>query len=107
MWLIAVLVVVMPLTESFLRLDDFLHGGQDFELSLLCLLAVFCLMLVLFQQGKKDLQIVLALRLWLATIVCIERTGRMPNASSGLIGPLHAVPLPSPALERYSLPIQI
>jgi hypothetical protein len=105
--LISLLVVVMPWTEHFCHLDEFLHGGQDFELSLLCLLAVLCLVLVRFQQGKRDLRLVLALCRWLTHIIGVGYLGGMPNSSRGLIGPLHAVPLPSPALSKYNLPIQI
>jgi hypothetical protein len=102
-----VLILVMPWTEYFWHFDKFLRGGQDFELSLLSLLAVLCLMLVLFQQGKKNVELVLIRGRRLALPFRSRYTAKMPGSHSGLIAPLHAVPLPSPMLGKYNLPIRV
>jgi hypothetical protein len=101
------LVVVMPWTEYFWHFDRFLHGGQDLELGLLTLLAVLCLTLLLFQHGKKNLQLCLNLRHWLTHIFRSEHAMTLPRSPSGLMAPYHAVPLPSPVLAKYSLPLQV
>jgi hypothetical protein len=101
----AVLILVMPLTEYFWQFDRFLRGGQDFELGLLSLLTIFSLVLVLLQQRRQNLALLLNLRRWLSLI--FEDPGpRMANACS-LIALSVAVPLSSRALSRYNLPLQI
>jgi len=100
------LILVMPWTEYFWRFDKFFRGGQDFELSLLALLTICCLAMVLFQKGKRDLELMLCLSRRLAYIFQEPKQGT-PGAFCGLIAPLHAEPLPSPALGKYNLPVRI
>ena len=100
-----VLVTIMPWTEYFWHFDRFLHGGQDFELSLLALLTVFCLMLILFQIGSQNVQLRLDLRHWL-TVLLRSADARMTRALRA--GCPHAVmPLPSVMLDKYNLPLQV
>jgi hypothetical protein len=47
-----VVLIASGFTEHLWTWDRFLHGGQDFELSLLALLAFFCLILVLAQHFR-------------------------------------------------------
>jgi len=96
----------MPWTEYFWHFDRFLHGGQDIELSLLMVLAALCLMVVLFQHGRKNLQLCFHLRCWLM-VLFRSKNVMTPGSFLGLIAPHHAVPLPSPMLGKYNLPIQI
>ncbi|HEX5283268.1 MAG TPA: hypothetical protein VFW30_04040 [Bryocella sp.] len=49
-----VVLIVSTFTEHFWTWDRFLRGGQDFELSLLALLAFFCLILVLAQHFRRS-----------------------------------------------------
>ena len=106
MFLTLVLVVVMPLTEYFWHFDRFMQGGQDFELSLLAAMTFLCLILVLFQKGKRSVALLMALRRWLGFVFCAADPGA-PGSMSGLITLLHATPLPSASLGLYNLPQQI
>lgn len=54
----------MPWTEYLWHFDHFLRGGYDFELGLLSLVSIFCLAVVLVQQGRLSLAVALALRCW-------------------------------------------
>ena len=49
-----IVLIVSAFTEHFWTWDRFLRGGQDFELSLLALLAFFCLILVLAQHFRRS-----------------------------------------------------
>ncbi|HEY4009501.1 MAG TPA: hypothetical protein VGM11_05075 [Acidobacteriaceae bacterium] len=53
----AIVLVLSSFTEHFWTWDRFLRGGQDFELSVLALIAFFCLILVLadhFSRAVRD-----------------------------------------------------
>jgi hypothetical protein len=102
-----VLVVIMPWTEYFWHFDRFLHGGEDLELSLLALLAAFCLMLVLLQHGKRNIQLCLKLSHLVTVLLGSKVATMMPDSPSGLNAPRHAVPLPSVMLDKYNLPLQV
>jgi uncharacterized membrane protein len=49
-----VVLILSSFTEHLWTWDRFLRGGQDFELSLLALLAFFCLILVLAQHFRRS-----------------------------------------------------
>lgn len=101
-----VVIALMPLTEYFWHFDGFLRGGQDFELSLLAILTVLCLILVLSQHGKKDLELLICLRRWLAFVFRLAEPA-IPGELRGLISSPHAERLPNAALGMYTLPLQI
>ena len=48
-----IVLILSCFTEHLWTWDHFLRGGQDFELSLLALLAFFCLILVLAQYFRR------------------------------------------------------
>lgn len=48
-----IVLIASAFTEHLWTWDHFLHGGQDFELSLLALLAFFCLILVFAQYFRR------------------------------------------------------
>jgi hypothetical protein len=102
----AVLIFIMPLTEYFWQFDRFLRGGQDFELGLLSLLTIFSLVLVLLQQRRQNVVLLLTLRRWLSLIFEGADPRGVANACS-LIASSDAMPLSSLALCRYNLPIQV
>ena len=106
MLLTVALVIVMPLTEYLWHFDDFLRGGQDFELGLFCMMTFLCLILVLFQHGRRSVECLLSRRRWLGTLFLGADPG-VPGSLIGLIASLHAVPLPSAGLGLYNLPLQI
>jgi hypothetical protein len=100
------MVLAMPWTEYFWHFDQFLRGGEDFELSLLAVATICCLILILLQHGKKSVAFILAIRQWLS-FVFQDDDPAAPGSFCGLIGASHAAPLPSPALGMYNLPSQI
>ena len=99
-------IALMPLTEYLWHFDRFLRGGQDFEFSLLAILTVLCLVLVLFQHGKKDLELLICIRRWLALVFC-QAEPAIPGEFKGLIASAHAEPVPNAALGIYTLPLQV
>jgi hypothetical protein len=100
----AILIVVMPWTEYFWQFDGFLQGGQDFELGLLSLLTIFSLVLVLLQQRRQNVALLLTVRRWLSLV--FEDPGPRIVANACSLS-ADAVPLSSRALCRYNLPIQV
>lgn len=63
-----ILLTAMPWTELHWNFDQFLHGGQDFEFSLLSIITFLCLVLLLTFLGKQSVSILLALRIWLWSV---------------------------------------
>jgi hypothetical protein len=59
--LTVLLVLAMPWTEYFWHFDQFLRGGEDFELSLLAVATIFCLVVLLLQHDKKSVAFILAI----------------------------------------------
>jgi hypothetical protein len=102
----AILIFVMPWTEYFWQFDRFLRGGQDFELSLLSLLTISSLVLVLLQQRRQNVTLLLTVRRWLSLVF---EDGDPPTVAKAcsLTAPSDAVPLSSRALCRYNLPIRV
>ena len=102
----AILIFVMPWTECFCELDRFLRGGQDCELGLLALLTIFSLVLVLLQQRRHNVTLLLTVRRWLSLV--FEDGDPLALAKAGsLTAHSDAEPLYSRALCRYNLPIQV
>jgi hypothetical protein len=102
----AILIFVMPWTEYFWQFDRFLRGGQDFELGLLSLLTIFSLVLVLLQQRRQNVTLLLTVRRWLS-LVFEDVDPRAVAKACSLTAHSDAVPLSSRALCRYNLPIQV
>jgi hypothetical protein len=102
----AILIFVMPWTEHFCQLDRFLRGGQDCELGLLALLTIFSLVLVLLQQRRQNVALLLTVRRWLSLVFEGADPRAVANACS-LIARSDAVSLSSSALCRYNPPIQV
>jgi hypothetical protein len=55
--LMALLTAVSPWTEYYWHFDNFLHGGQDFEFSLLATITALCLVFVLLQHKQAGCNI--------------------------------------------------
>jgi len=104
--LTVLLVLAMPWTEYFWHFDQFLRGGEDFELSLLAVATLFCLVAILLQHGKQSVAFILSLRRWLSFVFQHDDPAA-PGSFCGLITASHATPRPSSALGMYNLPIQI
>lgn len=76
--LICALLIAMPWTEYFWRFDRFLRGGQDFELGLLALITFFCLVLVLAQRFRQEINTLLAQRQFISFLSGGSRLMRFP-----------------------------
>lgn len=57
--LVAVELLTMPLTQHFWAWDRFLHGGQDFELTLLVTVSCLCLVLLRAQHCRRAIGLLL------------------------------------------------
>ena len=102
----AILLFVMPWTEHFCQFDRFLRGGQDLELGLLALLTIFSLVLVLLQQRRQNVALLLTVRRWLS-LVFEGADPRVVTNACNLIADSDVVFPSSRALCRYNLPIQV
>jgi hypothetical protein len=63
-----IVLILSSFTEHYWTWDRFLRGGQDFELSLLALLAFFCLILVFAQYFRRSVSELLRRRKGRSTI---------------------------------------
>jgi hypothetical protein len=72
-----IVLILSSFTEHLWTWDRFLRGGQDFELSLLALLAFFCLILVLAQHFRRSVSELLRRRTGLST-ACEPHVLRLP-----------------------------
>ena len=105
-FLAAVLTAAMPFTEHFWTFDHFLRGGQDFELGMLCLIASFCLTLLLAQRGVWVTSALSAMRDWLSlalSIAPLNKGGRSWITQFRSLTSLFA----SSRLSACSFPLQI
>ncbi|HEX4064988.1 MAG TPA: hypothetical protein VHZ09_03110 [Acidobacteriaceae bacterium] len=60
LFLVAIELLTMPVTQQFWAWDRFLHGGQDFELTLLITVSCLCLVLLRAQHCRQRLGLLLA-----------------------------------------------
>ena len=104
--LTAIVVSLMPLTEYFWHFDGFLRGGQDFELGLLSVATILCLVMLMLQHGKCSVCLSLSLQKWLSLVFQFGDQAA-PGSFLGLIGALHAIAVPSPSLGQYLPPMQV
>jgi hypothetical protein len=102
----SVLCLVMPWTEQHWTFDGFLHGHPDFELSLLGIITMFCLVLLLASLAEHNISILLSLRVWFCrAFKKVDLIARIP---------LRAFPCesiadscPHPAHDSYTLPLRV
>ena len=92
LFLTALQLAVMPVTEHLWTFDGFLRGGQDFELGVLSLISILCLALLVAQQRRQDVNLLFTLRQWLSlftrlTDIRTDRTGTSFHALSRLTAP--------------------
>ena len=103
--LAALELISMPLTQHAWTWDHFLHGGMDFESSLLFLVVCLCLLLVLRHHCRQDENSdVPRWRLFLPTFDTLIPAA-MPRARVLLT--LHRERRASSDSATYSLPLQI
>jgi hypothetical protein len=96
--LTALLLAVTPWTEYLWHFDNFLHGGQDMELTILCL------MLVLLQDSKQRVKSMAVIQQWLSSV--LDQTDPLaPGRFHGLNMALDAIP--GSSLGKYNPPLQV
>jgi hypothetical protein len=99
--LASVVLIALPFTQQVWTWDRFLHGGQDFETTVLLILTSLCLVLVMARGCRQGIKLLLTLwsqmlvrrrsailrpsRIW---VFCLDR-------STG------------PPIAKYNLPLQI
>ncbi len=104
--LAALLLAVTPWTEYVWHFDNFLQGGQDMELGLLSIVTIFCLVLVLLQDGRQRVTSMVAIRLWLSSVFDQADPPAL-GSFRGLNMALDAILLPSPSSGTYNPPIRV
>lgn len=67
-----IVLILSSFTEHLWTWDRFLRGGQDFELSLLALIAFFCLILVLAQHFRRNVSDLLRSRTGMSRVCDIH-----------------------------------
>lgn len=104
LFLVAVSLLTMPITQRLWNWDHFLRGGQDFELSVFLVLSFFCLVLVLSRHCKQCVDSLFAAGSRLAYEPSDQRRG-----GASLLGafPLRAKCPGDPTRDLFSLPLQI
>jgi hypothetical protein len=105
-FLTALLVAVMPVTEYLWTFDKFLRGGQDCEFGLLALAAIFCLVLVLSHHQRREIiAFVLSLQRVLSSL--FQTADLYSNSESFLVAPIQHHLRRSTSLLSINLPLQI
>jgi hypothetical protein len=104
-FLTALLVAVMPVTEYLWTFDKFLRGGQDCEFGLLALASILCLVLVLSHQRREILAFVLSLRRVLCSL--FQPAHSPASLALCLIAPMQYLLLRDASLRTCNLPLQI
>lgn len=104
--LTALLLAVTPWTEYVWHFDNFLHGGQDMELGLLSIVTVFCLVLVLLQDGKQRVTSRVVIRQWQSSVFD-QADPPAPGSFPGLNMTLDAILLPGSSSGTYNSPIRV
>lgn len=103
--LAAVEIITMPLTQYIWSFDNFLHGGQDFELGLLMVVTCLCFVLLRAQHCRQRMEWLLAIGTLLLRVFQQRDWSRMvefARLSCALEGPL-----PGSPSEFCSLPLLI
>jgi hypothetical protein len=103
--LTAILLVTAPLTQHVWTWDHFLSGGQDYESSMLLILAFLCLVLVLAQHCKQNVSLLFAAR---RQSSFLAREALLAGiALAGLLSIFHSERGGSPSLEMFNPQLQI
>jgi hypothetical protein len=94
--LAAVVLIALPFTQQVWTWDRFLHGGQDFETTVLLILTSLCLVLVMARACRQVIKLLLTL--WSKFLVrctaifqpsrisatCVNRSAGPPGATYNL-----------------------
>uniref|UniRef100_A0A372IRD8 Uncharacterized protein n=1 Tax=Paracidobacterium acidisoli TaxID=2303751 RepID=A0A372IRD8_9BACT len=100
----ALLLLVMPWTESYWHFDGFLRGGQDLELGLLALITIFSLILVLSRHRKVRMAFLFAIAQMLSFALQTREAAALKRGGTAV---LQVRPDRWTAPATYNAPIQI
>ena len=103
--LVIVLIMVSLFTERYWTFDNFPHGGQDFELTLITLMALICLVLLVAVYAKRGVEIIFDVGRILSLIFSNQRSEE--SAGVALPPSYHGPPIASSALASYNVPLRI
>jgi hypothetical protein len=101
----AVELISMPLTQYAWTWDHFLHGGTDFESSLLFLVVCLGLLFVLRHHYRQDENLRVARWRLSLPIFDADKSAAMPG--TGVLLPFHRERRAGSDLAMYNLPLQI
>ena len=99
--LASVVLVALPFTQQVWTWDRFLHGGQDFETTLLLILTSLCLVLVMARGCREGIKLLLTL--WLQFLVR-RCSAILPPTRISYIRVNRGA---RPPIAAYNLPLQV
>ena len=99
--LAAVVLIALPFTQQVWTWDRFLHGGQDFETTVLLILTSLCLVLVMARGCRQGIKLLLTL--WSQFL--IRRCSAISQPSRIWAGCLDCSA--GPPIAKYDFPLQI
>jgi hypothetical protein len=99
--LASVVLVALPFTQQVWTWDRFLHGGQDFETTVLLILTSLCLVLVMARGCRQGIKLLLTL--WSQLLV--RRCSGIPRRSR--ISATYVDRSAGPPIAIYNSPLQI
>jgi hypothetical protein len=99
--LASVVLIALPFTQQVWTWDRFLHGGQDFETTVLLILTSLCLVLVMARGCRQGIKLLLTL--WSQMLV---------RRRSAILQPSRILPTcvdrsAGPPIATFNLPLQI
>ena len=103
--LAAIELISMPLTQYAWTWDHFLHGGMDFESSLLFFVVCLGLLLVLRHHCRQDEN--LRVPWWRLSLAIFDTDKSAAMLGTGVLVALHQERRASSDLANYNLPLQI
>jgi hypothetical protein len=97
----SVVLIALPFTQQVWTFDRFLHGGQDFETTVLLILTSLCLVLVMARGCRQGIKLLLTL--WSKLLVRRCSAIMQPPRKSTTCVNRSAGPL----ITMYNRPLQI
>jgi hypothetical protein len=99
--LASVVLIALPFTQQVWTWDRFLHGGQDFETTVLLIVTSLCLVLVMARGCRQGIKLLLTLWSQLLVRRCsaILQPSRNPVTCENRSD--------APPIAKYNLPLQI
>jgi hypothetical protein len=99
--LASAVLIALPFTQQVWTWDRFLHGGQDFETTLLLILISLCLALVMARGCRQGIKLLLTLWSQLLVRRCSAIMQPTRTSTTGVNRSA------DPPITMYNLPLQI